>query len=313
MKFGYQQPSHTFGPKQNIFKILQSFATKAHDLEFDSFWIMDHLTQIDLVGNIGEPIMEPYTALAGLAASTSGIKLGVLCTCNYFRNPALLAKIGATIDQISGGRFWLGIGAGWYRREAQQYGYSFENDKTRLGMLEESLQIIKKVWTEKRPSFHGKFYTIDDLVLSPKPLQKPHPPILVGGEGERITLKLVAKYADACNLFSSGEELERKLDALKEHCRMARRDYSKILKTKLATVMFGRNKEDSLIKMKKLKPPYFDPDSFNNSFLYGTPSDMAKQIESLKNLGIGYLMINFRGKQDPSNMKKFAKAVMSSF
>jgi F420-dependent oxidoreductase-like protein len=296
-----------------IFENLTQIARDCEEQGYDSFWIMDHLIQIGLVGKSEDPILESYTALAALGTVTKRIKLGALCTCNFFRNPALLAKMGATVDEISKGRFWLGLGAGWFEEEARMYGYRFAQNKERLDMLEEALQIVKKAWTEKRPSFKGKYYSIDNLILSPKPVQRPRPPILVGGGGEKITLKLVAKYADACNLFPKGEELSRKLDALKVHCKAAKRSYSSILKTKLASVMFARSKEDALKKMDFHRPPWISLEEYSNSFLYGTAADIKREVEELEELGIDYLIINFRGKYDAIDKARFSKEVMTSW
>ena len=221
--------------------------------------------------------------------------------------------MGATIDQISNGRFWLGLGAGWFEDEAKRYGYGFENNRTRLAMLEESLQIIQKAWTEDRPNLHGKYYSIENFVLNPKPIQKPRPKILVGGGGEKITLKLVAEYADACNLFSSGDELRTKLDALKKHCKDIGRDYSSILKTKLATVMFANNRKDAIQKIEKLKPSWIDLEAYVSAFLLGSPPEISDQVSTLVDAGIEYLIVNFRGKYDPRNQETFSKDVMSRF
>ena len=312
LKFGYQQPSHTF-ESGTIFESLKHVASECEEQEYDSFWIMDHLLQIEYVGRQEEPIMEAYTTLAALAATTYKIKFGALATCNVFRSPSLLAKMGATIDQISNGRFWLGIGAGWFKEEAVQYGFKFESDRERLRMLEESLQVIQKAWTEKSPTFHGKYYQIENFILNPKPVQKPRPPILVGGGGEKVTLRLVAKYADACNLFPKGEELRQKLSVLKEHCKKENRDYSSILKTKLASVMFGRDVEDALRKIDAFKPHSQSLETFSSSFLLGTPRDILEQIEELKEIGIEYLIVNFRGVYDPKDKITFSKQVMSQF
>jgi F420-dependent oxidoreductase-like protein len=311
LKFGYQQPSHTFEGKKNLFNELRKIAIQCEDLGYDSFWIMDHLTQIELVGKISEPILEPYTAISGLAASTSRIRLGVLCTCNFFRNPALLAKMGAVIDHISSGRFNLGIGAGWFQKEATMYGYSFLKDKERLAMLEESLQIIKRAWTLNRSTFHGKYYDVEDLVSEPKPLQKPHPSILIGGGGEKITLRLVAKYGDACNLFEKGSALKKKLDVLKEHCTAEDRPYNSILKTKLATVFFGVDMKDALRKSLAFKPKWMTTEDFAQSAIFGSSKDVMREIEELKQLGIEYLIVNFRGRYEARANKRFAEITRS--
>jgi len=274
---------------------------------------MDHLLQNGFVGSSTEPIMESYTTLSALAAVTTNIRLGALCTCNFFRNPALLAKIGATLDQISEGRFWLGLGAGWFQEEARSYGYVFQNNRTRLAMLEEAVQIVDMAWTKENPTFRGKFYTIENFILLPKPVQKPRPPILIGGEGERITLKLVAKYADACNLFAGEEDLRHKLDVLKEHCRSLGRDYSKILKTKLASVMFAESKDEAMKKIEPFKPSWLDMKSYSNGFLLGSPSEITDQVNDLKEMGIDYLIVNFRGKYDPKDKLTFSRDIMSHF
>jgi F420-dependent oxidoreductase-like protein len=313
LKFGYQQPSHTFEDSKNIFSSLQKIAVECEVLNYDSFWIMDHLTQIDFVGRRDDPIMEAYTTLAALSTSTEKIKLGALCTCNFFRNPALLAKMGATIDQISRGRFILGLGAGWFAEEARMYGYKYETDEKRLAMLEESVQIIQKAWTGERPTFKGSYYNIDDLVLSPKPVQIPRPKILIGGGGERVTLNLVAKYADACNLFPNGEELRHKLDVLRDHCDKVGRDYTKILKTKLASIMFAQDRDSAIEKIMPFKPSWLDPVSYADTFLLGSPSEISKQVSELADIGIEYLIVNFRGRYDPKDKLTFAREVMKSF
>ncbi len=311
MKFGYQQPCHTFA-KGTAFANLKQIALECEELGYDSFWIMDHMLQIELVGQVNEPIMEAYTTLAALAAITSKIKLGALATCNFFRNPALLAKMGATIDQISGGRFWLGIGAGWFGEEARQYGYSFGGNRERLERLEESLQIINKAWTMENPTFHGKYYNIENFTLCPKPIQKPRPPIMVGGGGEKITLKLVSKYADACNLFPKGEELKHKLDVLKAQCLKAKKDYSSILKTKLASVMFGKDQEEALRRIDEFRPSWIDLERYSSSFLFGNSNEIVEQVIELKKIGIEYLIVNFRGKYDPDDKLRFAREIIRS-
>ena len=274
---------------------------------------MDHLVQIDLYGSSRDPIMEAHTTLSALAPLTQKIKLGALCTCNFFRSPALLAKMGATLDQISKGRFWLGIGAGWYEDEARRYGYEFHDAKTRLDMLEESVKIIDKIWTEEAVSFKGKYYTVNDLTVFPRPIQKPRPKILIGGEGEKITLKLVAKYGDACNFFATGELLEHKLTVLKNHCKAVSRDYTSILKTKLTSVMFANTKEEALKKIEPFKPSWLDIKSYNQNFLYGNPSEISNQVSDLNEMGIDYLIVNFRNPYEPNDTLRFSQDVMSRF
>ncbi|HZW57306.1 MAG TPA: LLM class flavin-dependent oxidoreductase [Nitrososphaerales archaeon] len=332
MKFGYQQPAHDFPEERqkDTFHSLAQIARECESLGYDSFWLMDHLIQIELAGKKDAPILEPYVSLSAIASLTSTIKLGALCTCNIFRSPALVAKMGVTLDQISRGRFWLGIGAGWYQEEARMYGYGFPAPPDRLSMLEESVKIIKDSWSRSARvhhngsdpgnliedsglTFHGRFYGIENFVVSPPPVQRPHPPILIGGGGEKVTLGLVSKYADACNFFPKGAALERKLRLLKQRCMAEGRDYSSILKTKLATVMFGGDEQDALQKISRYKPRSMSLASYALSTLLGTPAQMVREIEGLNTIGIDYLIVNFRGKYSPEDKKKFSEEVMSSF
>lgn len=312
-KFGYQQPGHAFEGTDNSFAKVSQIASECEDQGYDSFWLMDHLVQISRVGKVTDPILEPYTALSGIAPLTSKIKVGTLCTCNVFRNPALVAKMGATLDHVSSGRFWLGIGAGWFEEEARMYGYEFPNHVRRLGMLEESLKIIKRAWRNRKFSFHGKYYDMEDLVCEPKPLQRPRPPMLVGGDGKRITLKLVAKYADACNLTPRGDELQEELDALKEHCKKVGRPYGSVLKTKLSSVSFGEDVDAALKRSLAYKPRGMPASEYWSSVLPGRPSDMIKEIEQFREQGIDYLIINFRGRYNPKDKLEFAQKVITAF
>lgn len=298
---------------ENNFVKLAEIARDCEEQGYDSFWLMDHLIQIPRVGRLTDPILEPYTALSGIASITNKIRLGTLCTCNLFRSPPLLAKMGATLDHVSNGRFWLGIGAGWFREEASMYGYEFPNALTRLQMLEESLRIIIRAWRYKRFSFHGKFYDLEDLVSEPKPVQNPRPPILVGGDGKKITLRLVAKYADACNLTPSGDELQEELDALKEHCKNVGRRYASVLKTKLVTVSFGEDVDSGRKRSLAYKPRGMPQNEYWSSILAGRPKDMINEIEKFHQQGIEYFIINFRGRYNPKDKHMFAEKVMSVF
>ncbi len=308
IKFGFQQPSHS-GP--NSFERVKEVAHLCEAEGYDSFWVMDHLIQIDLAGKIRDPILESYTTTSALATTTSKIKVGALCTCNYFRNPALLAKMVATLDHISKGRFWLGIGAGWYEEEARMYGYDFPNFSTRVEMLEETLEIMRGALASKGSfSFRGKHFHVQDLVISPKP--KVVPPILIGGESRQI-LRLVAKYGSACNVFPKGKELEQEFQVLKEECDKVGRKYSSILKTKLATVMLGRNRQSALQKLSKYKPRWISLEEYSQSSLFGSPREIVEEIEEYVNFGLDYLIVNLRGGIDPASVKAFSRDVMRSF
>jgi F420-dependent oxidoreductase-like protein len=256
MKFGLQHPNFTFdyknGDTSQIVDSLKDLILMAENAGFDSFWVMDHFHQIKFVGGPDEPMLESWTTISALAGITTKIKLGTLVTGIIYRHPAILAKISATLDVLSKGRLFMGIGAAWNQEESFAYGVPFPSTKERLLRLEEVIQIIRKMWTKSKATFNGKYYQIKDAYCNPKPLQKPHPPIMVGGGGERNTLRIVAKYADACNLFGSLETIKRKLCILNEHCKNVGRDYDSILKTKLGVVLIDNDRESLNKKLNEL-------------------------------------------------------------
>jgi len=241
MKVGIQVASFAWpGGDAAIGPALADVARTADELGFESIWLMDHYFQLaDMVGPVDDPMLEPYTALAYLAALTSRIRLGTLVTGAVHRPPGLLAKIVTTLDVLSGGRAWLGIGAAWYEREALGLGLPFPPPGERLDRLEETLQVVTRMWAGDRTPYQGRYFQLAEPINSPQALSKPHPPILIGGAGERRTLRLVAQYGDACNFFAAmgPDELTRKLDVLKRHCDAVGRDYAQIERTTL--VFFG--------------------------------------------------------------------------
>jgi alkanesulfonate monooxygenase len=213
---------------------LARIATTAEEAGFAKVSVMDHLWQIGLLGPPEHEMLEAYTTLAYLAAKTSKVELVSWVTAVVYREPGMLAKLVSTLDVLSGGRAWLGIGAAWNEAEAKGLGLAFPSTAERFERLEETLQICLQMWSEDDGPYNGKHYQLERTLNSPQVLRKPHPPILIGGGGEKKTLRLVAKYAQACNLFPS-PELEHKLDVLREHCVAVGRDYDDIEKT----VMMG--------------------------------------------------------------------------
>jgi F420-dependent oxidoreductase-like protein len=202
---------------------------------FSTFTVMDHFFQMDHSGSAAEPMLEGYTTLGYVAAMTERVTLGVLVTGVMYRYPGLLAKIVTTLDVLSGGRARLGIGASWYEREQLGLGVPVVPVGERFERLEETIQICLQMWSDDDGPFNGRHYQLAETLCVPQPLSRPHPPILVGGGGEKKTLRLVARYADACNLFgSSPGDVGRKLDVLRGHCEAEGRDYDRITKTVLA-------------------------------------------------------------------------------
>lgn len=234
MRVGLQIPSFTFpgGPEQ----IGPAFGRMARDADqagLHSLWVMDHFFQIGVVGPAEEPMLEGYSALAYAAALTERITLGTMVTGVTYRHPGILVKTVTTLDVLSGGRAWLGVGAAWNEEESRGLGVRFPPTAERFERLEETLRIAHRMWRGDESAFEGAHYTLERPLNSPPALRRPHPPILVGGGGEKKTLRFVAKYADACNLFD-GDQLPHKLGVLREHCEREGRDYGEIEKTSLS-------------------------------------------------------------------------------
>lgn len=199
---------------------------------FRTLTLMDHYLQMEAQAPPTEPMLEGYTALGYLAGITERLQLGLLVTGVTYRHPGLLAKIIATLDVVSGGRAMLGIGAAWYEREHHALGVPYPPMAERFERLEETLRICRQMWSGTVEPFDGKHYQLAETLCVPLPIQQPRPPILIGGSGERKTLRLVAQYADACNLFATGpDELKHKIDVLDGHCRDVGRDPAEIQKT----------------------------------------------------------------------------------
>lgn len=253
MRIGLQVPSFTWpGGTAKIAPRLAEIAQTADEAGFASLWVMDHFFQIRGVGEPEEPMLEGYTTLGYLASLTENVRLGTLVTGVVYRYPGILVKTVTTLDVISGGRSYFGIGAAWFEREARGLGVPFPPVKTRFEQLEESLQIAKQMWSDQSEPYQGKHFQLQETLTRPQPIQKPHPPILIGGMGERKTLRLVAQYADACNLFARAgvEQLRHKLDVLRHHCEDVGRPYEEIERTALGTIHLapGKNSVDDVVE-----------------------------------------------------------------
>jgi len=247
MKLGLDIADFTWpaGPAK-LGSTLADIARTADQAGFDSIWVMDHFWQIRMNGPEHHEMLEGYSALSYIAAVTKRAKLGTMVTGVVYHQPGILAKTVTTLDVLSGGRAWLGIGAAWNEAESRGLGIPFPPIKERFERLEETLQICQQMWEGKRGSekpFRSEHYQLERPLNSPQSLTRPHPPILIGGGGEKKTLRLVAQYADACNLFPT-PEIPRKLDILREHCQALGRNYDDIEKTSLFTFDLGDNGEN---------------------------------------------------------------------
>jgi F420-dependent oxidoreductase-like protein len=237
MRIGLQVIAFNWaGSPQNISAKLGEIARTADEAGFASLWVMDHFFQMQGYSDPHDPMLEGYTASAFMAAQTKRIRHGLMVTGGLYRHPGILIKTVNTLDVLSGGRAYFGIGAGWYEREAQGLGVPFPPTGERLARLEEILQIALHMWRGDESPYNGKYYQLAEPISRPQPLSQPHPPIMIGGGGEKKTLRMVAQYGDACNLFASPghlDALKHKLDVLKRHCDDVGRDYDTIEKTTL--------------------------------------------------------------------------------
>jgi len=233
MKLGLHYWNYSRPAEQTaIATTLAETARLAEQAGMSSFTVMDHFFQMQGAASAEEPMLEGYTTLGYVAATTERMTLGMLVTGVMYRYPGLLAKTVTTLDVLSGGRARLGIGASWYEREQRGLGVPVVPVRERFERLEEALRICLQMWSDNNGPFEGRHYQLAETLCVPAPITKPHPPIMIGGGGERRTLQLVARYGDACNLFAtSREEVARKLDVLRAHCDAEGRDYDRILKT----------------------------------------------------------------------------------
>lgn len=204
-------------------------AKRIEDLGYDTAWVYDHFHTVPEPTQ--EPTFECWTLMAALAATTQRVRLGQMCTCNSYRNPAYLAKVASSVDVISGGRLEFAIGAGWYEHEYLAYGYEYPSDGTRIAQLAEAVEIIKRMWTEDEATFEGRHYSVRGAINRPRPLQEPHPPLWVAGGGERKTLRVVAEHADFSNFAGTPETFRAKSAILDRHCEEVGRDPAEIGRT----------------------------------------------------------------------------------
>jgi F420-dependent oxidoreductase-like protein len=276
-------------------------------LGYHSVWLDDHL----MFGE--QPILECWATLSALSAVTTRIRLGSMVTCNSFRNPALLAKIAATLDVISGGRLEFGIGAGAQETEHYAYGFSFPKPRARIERLREAVEVIKALWSEEKASYSGKHYRLRGAVCEPKPLQKPHPPITIGGSGEKLLLKVVAQHADRYDwgYVSSLELYKHKLKVLESHCSAVGRDFREIEKSCWpgGQVVIARDRGELSEKIAREKPKSVALSDFERTSLIGTPGECVRQMQPYVDLGVSHFMLFFGDLPRLSGLRLFAETV----
>ena len=285
-------------------------AKLAEDLGYDSVWVYDHFHNVPAPAH--EAVFECWTTIAALSQATSRIRLGQMVGCAPYRNPALLAKITSTVDVISGGRLDWGIGAGWYDHEFRAYEFEFLPAAERIRVLRETVEIVKTMWTEPDASYAGRHFTIKGAQCDPKPLQKPHPPIWIGGGGEKLTLRVVARHATHSNWGGKPEEWTHKRDVLRAHCKDVGRDADEITMT-WSPEVFMRETEQEIIDG-GTRSPWGEPfDSWRAGNLVGTPEQVAEKIRAYAELGCGGFVPWCSDYPDTESLRLFGEKVIPQF
>lgn len=283
---------------------LVALCRKCEDVGFDSAWLMDHFTW-----GPNDSIFECWTTLSALSRETSKIHLGPFFLCNDYRNPALVAKMAATLDVISDGRLELGMGAGWKEDEYRAYGYAFDLPKIRIARLDEAASIVKLMWSGEPVTFRGRYYRVLDAVCRPKPVQKNGPNLWIGGGGEQLTLRVAAKHADACNfsgLSTSIQVFRRKLAILERHCDSIGRRPQEIVKSVTLEVVLGKDDEEAR-RNERLAPGSRSADAR----FVGTPSRLISSLQEFMDSGASYFMLH--AEDLLSSMDLFERDVLPSF
>ena len=312
IRAGLQLPNFTFPdrPTAELFDILSDAAQAAEESGFDTVFVMDHFFQLPMLGTPDQEMLEAYTLLGALAARTGQVDLATLVTGVTYRNPALLAKIVTTLDVVSKGRAILGIGAAWFEEEHQALGFDFPRTPVRFEMLEDALHICRRMFTERQSTYEGARASIKDAWSSPQPVREGGPPILIGGAGEKRTLKLAARYADASNFNCSFDEVAHKLQVLAGHCADVGRDPAEISTSVLGTCVIGATHDDAVATLAELvgscgvDPATLELDDIASvrkilpRFFVGSPDEVTEQASDLLATGLDGIVVNMPTQTD---------------
>ncbi len=306
--FGIQiEPQYGF-----TYDMIRNIAKAAESLGFESLWVSDHFFMTD--DSLGTQCLECWTVLSALARDTETLRLGPMVSAQSYRNPALLANVAASIDHVSGGRLYFGIGAGWKEVEYAAYGYNFPKPVVRIRQLEEAIEIAKRMWTREKATFEGRYYKIKEALCYPHPVQRPHIPIWVGGTGN-LTLKIAAKLADAVN-FAWTQPIDfydEKLRVLKRHCIKTNRNYDEIRKSAGLMITMAETEEELEVKLedqrRRRDTPYMRYLSRQPANLRGTPEAIVERIGEYVSLGVDHFILRFHFGEELESMKLFMNRV----
>jgi len=290
------------------YETMTRVALEAEAQGYDSVWLFDHFHTVPIPTQ--EVTFECWTSTAALARDTKRVRIGQMVTCNGYRNPALLAKMASTVDVLSHGRLDFGIGAGWHEQEFQAYGYAYPDGPTRLRQLRDAVQIILKMWTDNEAVFEGKYYQVHGAINQPKGVQKPHMPLLIGGRGEQVTLKLVAQYGDACNVgHLEPEGLARKFSIIKKHCDEVGRDYNAIRRTVLFNCAIAETDEAAMAKSEPFRRN-IPSGRIREQALVGTPDTIRKRLIEIEQAGAQEIILYMPDSAQLESVRLFARECM---
>ena len=285
------------------YEMMTSVGQTAEEVGFASAWLVDHFHTMPRPAQ--EVTFECWMSTAALARDTSNIRIGQMVTCNSYRHAALLAKMASTVDVLSHGRLNFGIGAGWYEHEYRAYGYDYPDAPERLRQLREAVQVMLALWTQEEAHFEGTYYQVRGAINQPKGVQKPHIPLLIGGDGEKVTLKLVAQYADACNVGDDPASVKQKLAVLKQHCETVGRDYESIHRTSSTLCLMADSDEQALRQLPaELKARL---GKSVNTALIGSPETIRLRLTAYEEAGVQELLVRFIDGTNLEALRRFAQ------
>jgi len=296
------------------YETMARVALEAEALGYHSVWLFDHFHTVPAPTQ--EVTFECWTSTAALARDTRHVRIGQMVTCNGYRHPTLLAKMASTVDVLSHGRLNFGIGAGWYEHEYRAYGYDYPDVSERLRALHEAVQVILAMWTQEEARFEGSYYQVCGAINQPKGVQHPHIPLLIGGSGEQVTLKLVAQYADACNITNPDiATLERKLAILKKHCEALGRDYQSIKRTVLLMCAIAETDEQAALKIGSIERDaqgQADLSRLRERTLIGTPETIRRRLATYEQAGAQEIILYMPDAATLESVRLFARTCMGT-
>lgn len=307
IRFGVQT-----APQNTSWKELRETWLLIDSLGYDTAWTFDHFFPI--LSDPSGPCFEGWISLTALAAESSHVQAGVLVTGNTYRHPAVLAKMGATLDHVCNGRLIMGIGAAWFEMEHSGYGIPFPSTAERIQRLDEAAGLIRRLWTEKQVTFEGRYYQLKDAYCEPKPVQQPHPPIMIGGAGEKLTLRVVAKHADMWNTFGSPELFRHKIQVLREHCGAVGRSFEDIEISWAGAALVTDSREEKNELLHRFAAAFgITPEQYEQGALVGSAAEVQDRISRFIEVGVSHFIPIANTPFSHDSIRRFANEVIPAF